>query len=63
MIVYLGIRRSMPFVPSKPTPICLSVTGSVDEATWAALEVLDEWGTDTNGNGTIDPNEITLTCA
>ena len=37
--------------------------GEVDAATWAALDVLDDWGTDTNGNGTIEPNEITLKCA
>ena len=41
----------------------LTVTGAVDAETWAALEVLDEWGTDANGNGSIEPNEITLTCA
>jgi hypothetical protein len=41
----------------------LTVTGAVDEETWAALDVLDDWGTDTNGNGSIEPDEITLTCA
>ena len=41
----------------------LTVTGVVDEETWAALDVLDDWGTDTNGNGTIEPDEITLICA
>ena len=41
----------------------LTVTGAVDEETWAALDVLDDWGTDTNGNGSIEPDEITLICA
>ena len=43
----------------------LTVSGEVDEDTWAALEesFLPDWGTDTNGNGSIEPNEITLTCA
>ena len=41
----------------------LTVTGAVDEETWAALDILDDWGTDTNGNGSIEPDEITLTCA
>jgi hypothetical protein len=41
----------------------LTVSGSVDEETWAALDILDDWGTDTNGNGSIEPDEITLTCA
>jgi Putative peptidoglycan binding domain len=41
----------------------LTVTGAVDEETWSALDILDDWGTDTNGNGSIEPDEITLTCA
>ena len=41
----------------------LTVTGAVDEETWAALDILDDWGTDANGNGSIEPDEITLTCA
>jgi peptidoglycan endopeptidase LytE len=43
----------------------LTVSGEVDEETWAALEesFLPGWGTDTNGNGSIEPNEITLVCA
>jgi peptidoglycan hydrolase-like protein with peptidoglycan-binding domain len=41
----------------------LTVTGAVDEETWAALDILDDWGTDTNGNGSIEPDEITLICA
>jgi len=41
----------------------LPVTGAVDEDTWAALDVLDDWGDDDNGNGSIEPNEITLECA
>jgi hypothetical protein len=40
----------------------------VDEDTWAALDIQDSgitanWGTDENGNGTLEPNEITLQCA
>jgi Putative peptidoglycan binding domain len=41
----------------------LPVTGVVDDDTWAALDVLDDWGTDSNGNGSIEPDEITLICA
>jgi hypothetical protein len=43
----------------------LTVTGTVDAETWAALEetFLPGWGTDANGNGTIEPDEITLECA
>jgi hypothetical protein len=41
----------------------LTVSGNVDEETWAALDILDDWGTDANGNGSIEPDEITLTCA
>jgi hypothetical protein len=41
----------------------LTVSGNVDEETWTALDILDDWGTDTNGSGSIEPNEITLTCA
>jgi Putative peptidoglycan binding domain len=41
----------------------LTVSGAVDEETWAALDILDDWGTDTNGNGSIEPDEITLICA
>ena len=46
------------------TDQALTVSGEVDEATWAVLEesFLPDWGTDTNGNGTIEPNEITLVC-
>ncbi len=42
----------------------LTVSGEVDEDTWAALEetFLPDFGTDTNGNGSIEPNEITLVC-
>ena len=42
----------------------LPVTGIVDADTWAALDILDEWGTDADGNGTIEPGEITtIECA
>jgi Putative peptidoglycan binding domain len=42
----------------------LTVSGEVDAETWAALEAtfLPGWGDDDNGNGTIEPNEITLVC-
>jgi peptidoglycan hydrolase-like protein with peptidoglycan-binding domain len=42
----------------------LTVNGTVDQETWAALEelFLGGWGDDANGNGTIEPNEITLEC-
>ena len=42
----------------------LPVSGAVDEDTWAALEetFLPGWGADTNGNGIIEPSEITLVC-
>ena len=42
----------------------LTADGIVNEETWAALEqsFLTGWGEDTNGNGVIDPNEITLEC-
>jgi Putative peptidoglycan binding domain len=41
----------------------LTVDGAVGADTWAALDILDEWGNDTNGNGSIEPDEITLVCA
>ena len=41
----------------------LTVDGAVGSDTWAALDIPNDWGTDTNGNGSIEPNEITLTCA
>jgi hypothetical protein len=42
----------------------LTVSGMVDEETWAALEktFLPGWCDDANGNGTTEPNEITLVC-
>jgi peptidoglycan hydrolase-like protein with peptidoglycan-binding domain len=42
----------------------LTGDGVVDEETWAALEqsFLAGWGEDANGNGVIEPNEITLEC-
>ena len=46
----------------------LPADGVVDEDTWEALDIQDSgitanWGTDENGNGTLEPNEITLECA
>jgi peptidoglycan hydrolase-like protein with peptidoglycan-binding domain len=43
----------------------LTVNGTVDEETWAAFEefFLADWGDDTDGNGIVDPSEITtITC-
>jgi Putative peptidoglycan binding domain len=42
----------------------LVANGEIDEATWNALSesFLPDWGTDVNGNGVIDPDEITLDC-
>jgi uncharacterized surface protein with fasciclin (FAS1) repeats len=42
----------------------LPADGIVDEETWAALEesFLAGWGDDANGNGVLEPNEITLEC-
>jgi hypothetical protein len=39
------------------------VTGAVDEETWTALEIPDAWGTDSDGSGSIEPDEITLVCS
>jgi hypothetical protein len=40
----------------------LAVTGEVGLNEWNLLAIPYTWGTDTNGNGTIDPSEVTLTC-
>lgn len=40
----------------------LSATGEVDQATWDALGIDDTWGNDFNGNGAIDPDEMTGSC-
>ena len=38
------------------------VTGVIDAGGWALLAVPTTWGDDANGNGTIEPSEVTLVC-
>ena len=39
-----------------------AVTGQIDAQSWALLDIPLTWGTDTNANGAIEPNEVTLVC-
>jgi peptidoglycan hydrolase-like protein with peptidoglycan-binding domain len=40
----------------------LAETGQIGPADWVGLEVPITWGTDSNGNGSIEPSEVTLVC-
>ena len=40
----------------------LAVTGQIGVDEWTLLDIPTTWGTDTNGNGTIEPSEVTLVC-
>ena len=40
----------------------LAVTGQIGADEWTLLDIPTTWGTDTNGNGTIEPSEVTLVC-
>ena len=40
----------------------LAVTGQIGVDEWNLLDIPTTWGTDTNGNGTIEPSEVTLVC-
>jgi peptidoglycan hydrolase-like protein with peptidoglycan-binding domain len=40
----------------------IPVTGTIDNPAWELLEVPTTWGDDANGNGTIEPSEVSLVC-
>jgi hypothetical protein len=40
----------------------IPVTGTIDLPAWELLEVPMTWGDDANGNGTIEPSEVSLVC-
>lgn len=40
----------------------IPVTGTIDELAWELLDVPLTWGDDANGNGMIEPSEVTLVC-
>ena len=41
----------------------VAVTGQIGVDEWNLLDIPTTWGTDTNGNSTIEPSEVTLVCA
>ena len=40
----------------------IPVTGTIDLRAWELLDVPTTWGDDANGNGTIEPSEVSLVC-
>ena len=40
----------------------IPVTGTIDLPAWELLDVPTTWGDDANGNGTIEPSEVSLVC-
>jgi peptidoglycan hydrolase-like protein with peptidoglycan-binding domain len=40
----------------------IPVTGTIDEVAWQLLDVPTTWGDDVNGDGKIEPSEVSLVC-